>query len=187
MAGGGVTFEEAMSGVAGATSAVSALAVLVGGGWAYSKFFREQPFDPRCNLGLQAEVLNVGGNDFLKIEVTATAVGKGRLTLVKDDAEPLVMVHSVTELECDGRSDWDSLDADQVVAIFEQDDTIEAGETAVAEVLLKLRARPTTTLAYRVRVLLPAKWGRRAPCSWETSKTVPVILLPGPSGQGVPS
>ena len=63
----------------GIASIAQALAILVGGIWAYFKFFRGRTFARRAEVALEASVVSSGVEEFLKVAVNLRNTGASKI------------------------------------------------------------------------------------------------------------
>ncbi|MGB8407724.1 MAG: hypothetical protein WCE30_27030 [Mycobacterium sp.] len=165
----------------------TALALFLGGIWAYAKFIRGRTFQPRTSVdasGQWYELADVG--DVLQIRIRVKNIGGAKLTLVNDDTYMEVFVpgvgHATTPAE--RRTDrwwpdvrWKSVpelvDAKPITTrkfwIFQDHDFIEPGESVFNDRLLNLGQEQSV-----VRIVARITWevrhwygrGRVRPDKW---------------------
>ncbi len=75
----------------GVQSIVQAGALIVGGGWAYTKFVRGRTFYPRCSLKLEVAYRPVGSSPAFRIEVEVRNSGQGAVVLASDLIQRLIV------------------------------------------------------------------------------------------------
>jgi hypothetical protein len=75
----------------GVQSIVQAGALIVGGGWAYTKFVRGRTFYPRCSLKLDVAYRPVGSNPAFRIDVEVRNSGQGAVVLASDLIQRLIV------------------------------------------------------------------------------------------------
>jgi hypothetical protein len=175
-------------GVSAVAASVTALFVLVGGGWALYNFRQERPYEARANLTLKAELLVSAHGDLVRAECSASAVGKGELFLRKDGgfAAPSVRVQAMTSaLIAAPPDDWSTLPACSA-PIFVDDVSVEGGEILNGVALVLVGPRVAGTLAYRILATLTASEKADSPddqtFTWNALAIVPVeATLPAPA------
>jgi len=63
------------------SNVVTAAAIVIGGGWAYFKYFRHRTFRPRLSVDLLGEWRQAEGTDLLHIRVRVTNIGASKVAL----------------------------------------------------------------------------------------------------------
>lgn len=110
------------------SKAVTAVAVMVGGGWAYLKFVRGRVFKRRGELGLDWRIHRRGGHDVLLLTVTLRNIGLSRLPLHPFGRVVRLYRGRVT----DGLVSWEQVDLLPVFADHEWLEPQEAVHDTVA-------------------------------------------------------
>jgi hypothetical protein len=133
---------------AGVSSAVTALAVGVGGGWAYFKFFKGRTFRPRLGVRLGGHWQTINGSDVLHARVQVTNIGAAKVCL-KQYGSGLEVSFPAAKQE-EREVNWESVrriatEGDGAVAVFEvltEHAWIEPGETVSDDLMLNLSRGP---------------------------------------------
>jgi hypothetical protein len=112
---------------------VTAVAIVVGGVWAYFKFVKERTYRPRLEVGMAGEWCDVQGTRLLHARVTVKNIGTSVVTLrQKGTGLRLSRVASIPVLP--GAVGWTKVKA---FSIFEEHSWIEPGETISDDLLLR--------------------------------------------------
>lgn len=137
---------------------VEAMAILVGGIWAYFRFVKGRTCRMRTEISLSGEWIVVNGLDLLQTRVSIKNIGSSKVGLIQRGTGLRVSVLSEEQAEPPGRAQWRSL---RVFIIFEEHEWIEPEETVSDEVLLNLNcAEPVSTLL-EARLVLARSWPRK--------------------------
>jgi hypothetical protein len=178
-------------------ASASALFVLGGGLWAYFRFRKDAPYIARANLVVSAELMTYQDEDLLRVKCTASAIGRGRFTFIKDDEVdengegyelPNVAIYAMTpDLLQEPPDEWTDVLAE--VKVFADDESVEAGEIIEEVTLIWVGERPERTVAYRVAASFAASdKEKRDPYTWQAVAVVPIDgLLQGDSNMGTSS
>ncbi|MFG1606056.1 hypothetical protein [Actinoplanes sp. NPDC049265] len=156
-----------------AKDATTALAVIVGGGWAYLKFARGRLFAPRAELSVAAAMYE--SVDGLMVVATVTLVNRGvRRFRLKDDGKVLY----VYELRSDAGAGPALLSEEKValVPILTSHDWLETAEQVQEETTVQLgRGAGHDRAGFRLeaQVWSPPGLGRRSGFRWISSVTAP--------------
>jgi hypothetical protein len=156
------------------SSFVTALAVIIGGIWAYRKFSRGRTFKPRLSAKVNAHwhVLPDVGH-VLQVRIGVTNIGATKLSLIPSGtgltigfpaAQQTTAAHRGTdEWWADVR--WENVrkleggDQDRTFVILKDHQWIEPGETVYDDFLLNLGRDPTIVLVEaKLRWRLPRWW-----------------------------
>lgn len=143
---------------AAAAASISSGSVIVGGFWAWLHFVRSGPFRTRANLSVETAV---DEDQVATVSVAATALGKAKLELQKEDLAPTVTIYRVTpELLESPPTDWSPDEIEPTVAfeVMGGEDTIEAGETLTDVQIVSLGEWTDDTVAYRTEFYLTTNW-----------------------------
>jgi hypothetical protein len=145
---------------AGISSIVTALAVIVGGSWAYFKFVRGRTYEPRLAVELVGEWRKIGGNDVLHVRIRVSNVGSSYLALNQygtglrvsfpaEDQDRDEVVWDMVPLRSnagdavpkEAGSERDSLPA-RTFNVLVEHEWIEPGETVFDDLLLNFNRPP---------------------------------------------
>lgn len=130
----GVTIFKDMT--AGINSAVAAIAVSVGGYWAYFKFIRERPYHPRLEVGLQGKwIALLPETPAISINVTVKNIGTSRVDLLQHGTGLRVSELSDTPAPPPKQVSWES---GKVYPVFEQHAWIEPNETIADQIVVRV-------------------------------------------------
>jgi hypothetical protein len=180
----GETFSHVASAV---SSLITALAVIIGGSWAYRKFVRGRTFQPRSLVEVSAQwhVLPPVG-DVLQVRIRVTNIGGSKLNLLQDKTGLRISFPAeVQTTTAEQRSEdpwwtdirWEYVPEkaghddpeDRLWAILRDNDHIEPGETVFDDKLLNLNRPPTIV---RIEAQLAWKvpgWWRKVRSLWRKS------------------
>jgi len=135
-------------------------AVVVGGFWAYWKFFRGRTFRYRAELSVSGEFLTLGNAGALRITADLRNTGLSRIPLLPGEKVVLVDWLVSDQLELSDRAVyWGPLQGRRRVVIFEEHEGLEPGELISDSVLVPvpLPSEADGPLAFRVRMLVTTK------------------------------
>lgn len=152
---------ETMSHVAaGIASVVTAIALIVGGMWAYHKFVRGRVYQPRSAVEVKAQwhVLDEVG-DVLQVRIAVTNIGASKLTLVPAETGVQVDFPAKAQTTADqrGQDEWwadirwepvlmlEGGEQPRTFTILRNHTFIEPGEQVFEDMLLNLGREPTIT------------------------------------------
>jgi hypothetical protein len=163
-----------------AKNATQALAVVVGGIWAYFKFFRGRTFARRAELNLKGTLYKFKDELYVRVIITLRNAGASKIPLEKDIAA--VYLYGV---QSKGYSPGSNLDWQEhlvLTPILESHKWIEPHETVTDEVLIPV-PHPSgeddgNWLAFRLHAKV---WGkkralRRKGTRWAADATVPAYI-----------
>jgi hypothetical protein len=139
-------------------AAVTAAALLIGGGFTYLKFVKDRVYRPRLDLIIDAEYLQIAGEECLRCTVAAHNIGTGRIQ-IKREGTALSIIPGDPHSERLRKARW--LEAERAnFKVFALHDWIEAGETIHDETLLTLGTpRPPAARAeLQIMVHDPTPW-----------------------------
>lgn len=134
---------------------VTALAVVIGGFWAYFKFIKGRTYRPHVEVRQAGEWLGPRGSLGLKATVSLKNIGAAKVELRQKGTGLRISRLADEQPAPPHESSWDSLG---VFKIFTQHEWIEPGETINDELLIRLPLDPQT-LQVETRLVLP--WKRR--------------------------
>jgi hypothetical protein len=139
-------------------TAITALAVIIGGVWAYFKFVKGRTYRPRLEPGLSGEWRLVGDKQMLQARITAKNIGASKFTLLQKGTGLRISVLARDQSPAPAPADWTSL---RVFEVFREHQWIEPGETVCDDLLLNLgTSQPVATLFEARLVCRWSRWGR---------------------------
>jgi hypothetical protein len=160
---------------AAAQSVATAVALAVGGIWAYYKFFRSRTFRPRLEGAVQARLVRSGGRRLIDVTVTIKNAGLTRLDLTQEGSGLRFFCNTGEE------SDYlyDQLPWRHLIThpVFTAHAWVEPSESISDRLLVQLE--DDAALAYRLELRLVAGTSRNAP-----AHTFVQIVLPEQPGGG---
>ena len=152
--------------VRGIEAVVQAVAIIIGGAWAYFKFARGRTFGKRGDLEARANLVSSGSNLALKVTATFHNVGVSRIFLSPDTA---VSIYSVSQATWPYVANFDWGRPVKVTRIFEKDTEVDGQESVTNEVLIPLTAGSTPEqwpAAYRIECFVIAAPPKRRLSAW---------------------
>jgi hypothetical protein len=164
----------------GVANVAQALAILVGGFWAYFKFFRGRTFARRAEVSLAPSIVRSSATKFLKVVVTVTNTGASKIAF--EPGLSVVYVYAVTSVAvAPGASTIEWGKHLSVTRILTEHGWIEAQEVITDEVLIPLTADYESagggTSAYNIVCKVLAKrssWRRVKTLQWTANAVMPV-------------
>lgn len=125
-------------------------ALLIGGIWAYFKFFRGRTFKRRLDLLVEASLHRLSGDDAIRATVRLHNIGLAKVNLAKG-ISVLAVYWCPSGIWPIEHARWPKL---QVSPLFPDQDAIESGEEIVEELVVALTPDPNAgfVLAYDVRI-----------------------------------
>jgi len=145
-AGTGETFKNIM---AGAASIATALAITIGGFWAYFKFVRGRTFRPQLSIKMAGQwrvVLGVG--NLFHVRVRVTNIGASKVDLVQHGSGLRISFPAHDQPEPTLPVEWEPVplrsgdEQFRVFELLEEHQWIEPGETVSDDLLLNLDSTP---------------------------------------------
>ena len=158
---------------AGINDLAGALAILVGGLWAYFKFFRGRTFARRAEVDLALALVTAGGIPSIKVTVALRNTGTSKIDLDQSYCVLYLYAAQAADVQSSLNIDWG--EHLTVTGIFGEHAWIEAQETIAEDVLIPLQA-DTAPFAYKVvaKVLATRKPWRRD-LQWTATVVVPAV------------
>src|SRR5262245_59361686 len=145
--------------LANADKLVSILAIVIGGIWAYIKFFRGRVFMPRLETGLSGQVVAGNPGVYLTARLTLKNVGLSRVDIHQKGTALRLAAYGRGSTAAKAETvEWTRLKA---FAIFEHHRWIESGETIRDELMIQV-PEPAQT-AYRLELRLVGSFHRLDP------------------------
>lgn len=139
------------------SSAITALAVIIGGAWAYFKFVKGRTYRPRVEMQLAGQWWLAEGKILLQARVTIKNVGSSKLKLLQRGSGLRASVLDSDQSPPPASARWRE---GKVYTIFDQHDWIESGETVSDVVLLDLGVSETRPVLLEGRMVWPRLIGR---------------------------
>lgn len=150
-----------------------ALAILVGGLWAYFKFIRGRTFARRAAVDLAPTLVTAGGTRSIKVTVTLRNTGTSKIDLDQGYCVLYLYTAQAADVEAPSNIDWG--EHETVTPIFGDHDWIEAQETLAEDLLIPLRA-DVATVAYKVVAkVLATREGWRRDLKWTATAVIAAI------------
>jgi hypothetical protein len=163
---------------AGLGSIVTALAVVIGGIWAYFKFVRGRTYRPRLAVKMLAQWRLVDERHLLHARIIVTNIGASVVTLRQPGTGLRISLLSPRQLDPPSSASWD------VVGVFDilrDHQWIEAGETVSDDQLLDIGVSGPVVSLFEARLV----WG------WSGNKNEIVVMarqvVPPDSAMGDPT
>lgn len=132
---------------------VTALAVVVGGLWAYFKLIRGRTFRPHVEVDVLAEWLGKEGHRGIKISVQLKNIGAAKIELLQNGSGMRVKRLSQYQNDPPAEAVWD--DFGGVYEVFLHHEWIEPGETVIDDLMLVLG--PEQIIEVETRIILAWK------------------------------
>jgi hypothetical protein len=138
-------------------TAVTALALILGGIWAYFKFVKGRTYRPRLGVGLAGQWRLVDGRRLLHARITVKNIGASKVTLLQRGTGLRVSVLGQDQPVAPASTSWERL---RVFEILGAHQWIEPGETVSDDLLLNLGRPGPTPVLFEVRLVW--KWTERS-------------------------
>jgi hypothetical protein len=148
-----LAFSDLQTGVSLLGTTTTALAVLVGGLWAYFKFLRGRTYRPRLSVGMEANWHNINGRLLVHARITVKNIGVSVVIPRQRGMGLRVSVLSPQQPKPPAEAGWDVL---RVFEILREHEWIEAGETVSDDLLLDIDSTEPEVLRFEAR--LPWSW-----------------------------
>lgn len=127
-----------------ASSVITAVAILVGGSWAYFKFVKGRTFRPRLGVELASQWIVLDGQHRLHARITVRNVGASAITLLQEGTGLRVSTLAELQPAAPAAAAWKEL---RVFEVLGEHEWIEPSETVSDDLLLDLGLpQPTATL-----------------------------------------
>ena len=113
----------------GAHKLAQIVAIVIGGIWAYYKFFRGRTFRPRLEPALEASILQIAALRHLKVKARVKNVGLSRVVIDREVSGLRVFVYEPADGVATskvGSVDWQRV---RTVDVFKEHGWVEPGET----------------------------------------------------------
>ena len=130
-------------------AAVTTIALVVGGIWAYFRFVKERTYRPRLEVGMHGEWRRVGRQRLLSARVTVKNIGTSVVELAqKGTGLRVSRMSSITAPP--SRVSWERI---RVFSIFEEHKWIEPGETISDDLLLHISVSDGEPVLFETRLV----------------------------------
>jgi hypothetical protein len=131
-------------------AAITSVAVLLGGIWAYFKLVKGRTFRPRVETGIDATRLGIGGHVGLHVCLRLQNIGGSKVRLCREGTG--VMISHVADKQPDSPAEtqWQQL---RVFDAFVKHQWIEPGEPLADELLIRLPTMPEV-VEVKMRIVL---------------------------------
>lgn len=133
---------------------VTAIAVIVGGLWAYFKLIKGRTFRPHVEVGVSTEWLGTEGELGVKISVALKNIGAAKVGLLHQGTGIRVRRISGDQEKAPAEASWEDLGG--VYEVFVHHEWIEPGETVVDDLLIRV-PDPVPVIEVQTRVVLAWK------------------------------
>jgi hypothetical protein len=162
-----------------------AVALVIGGFWAYWKFLRGRTFRNRAELRVTASILVANGDAALRVTASMRNTGLSRLPLLAGEKAVLVDWLPRARWTLSKRSVyWGNAEGLRRVVVFKDHAELEPGELIADELLIPVPSprADEAPMAYRVRIgvstrRFPARFTDKRRL-WSANTVVPGILTP---------
>jgi hypothetical protein len=134
---------------------ITAIAVLVGGYWAYYKFIKGRTFRPHVEVDVSGGWLGSDGALGLHLAVRLKNIGSGSIELVQRGTGVKVSRIAAAQGEAPAETRWTPLG---VFEIFTEHEWVEPGESVSDELLIRL---PLVPQVLEVHTRLVLRWKPR--------------------------
>lgn len=121
------------SALANIKTIVETVAVIIGGIWAYYKFFRGRTFRPRLELAISGRASEAKGLTNVLISVQLKNVGLSKVAISQEGSA--IRVFATDPTKSDGAAEWQR---EITVGVFEKHRWIEPGETINDQALVSV-------------------------------------------------
>lgn len=127
---------------------VETAAVIVGGIWAYYKFFRGRTFRPRLELEISGRASEAKGHTNVLISVQLKNVGLSKVAISQEGSA--IRVFATDSTKTDGVAEWQRA---ITVGVFEKHSWIEPGETITDQALVSVPGIGHKAVKLEVRLI----------------------------------
>jgi hypothetical protein len=137
-------------------TSVTALAIVVGGIWAYFKFVKGRTYRMRTQTNLSGEWRLLNGRHLLHVQITVKNIGASKVKLTQEGTGLRVKIlPSSTTMEDRGPVSWRRFGTFEVLLEHEW---IEPEETISDELLISLSELGPQSVLLEVRLVLDRQW-----------------------------
>jgi hypothetical protein len=130
---------------------ITAIAVLVGGIWAYSKFVRGRTFRPRLALESSGQWHRVDGLAILQVQISVKNIGASKVAVTQTGTGFRISQMNVEQPEPPALVQWAKV---KTFAILENHAWIEPGETVIERPLVNLGVAQPLPLRIETRLVM---------------------------------
>ncbi len=156
---------------------VTAIAIIIGGIWAYFKFAKGRTYRPRLEVLLAGQWWLVNKKWLLQARVTVRNVGSSKVELLQKGTGLGVSVLAVDQPPPPASAIWASK---RVFVILNEQEWIESGEAVSDDLLLDLGVQETSPVLLEVRLV----WHRRlGNIAFFERTMIPANAIAGNAGQ----
>jgi hypothetical protein len=134
----------------------TAVALAVGGLWAYFKFVRGRTYRPRLEVGMSGQWRQVDGTDLLHARISVRNIGNSVVTLLQKGTGLRVSVLAADQETAPAAVAWTVL---RVFEMLGEHEWIEPGEVVSDDVLLNLGVPERIPVRFESRLVW--RWQRR--------------------------
>jgi hypothetical protein len=127
---------------------VETAAVIVGGIWAYYKFFRGRTFRPRLELAISGRAPEAKGLTNVLVAVELKNVGLSRVVISQEGSA--IRVFATDPVKTDGIAEWQRA---ITLGVFEKHGWIEPGETITDQALVSIAGIGHKAVKLEVRLV----------------------------------
>jgi hypothetical protein len=146
----GLAVSDVQAAISALSSAITAMAVLIGGLWAYFKFVRGRTYRPRLSVTMSAQWRPIDERQMLHIRITVKNIGASVVTLRQRGGTGLgISVLSPKQPAPPTAVEWEMI---RVFEILRDHEWIEAGETVSDDLLLDIDSDEPEALMFEARL-----------------------------------
>lgn len=145
----------------------------IGGFWTWFRYRREDPYLPRVNASLSAELHRHGHVDYLSFTVEIQHQAGGQLSIEQPENEPEnrpnVLINRLSNATETGEVPSERVTRCRVL---QDENTLAAGEGAQDHGLVAVSHPPADTFGYELRFSFCGHWKERDPWTWSRRKII---------------
>lgn len=161
--------------------AITGLAVIIGGIWAWLKFFRGRTFRSRIELAVSAKIIMSGNNKFLKATMEMKNVGLSQVILKTDAVYLDVFLIDVTTVKAADRLYSARWSEPVTFAVFQDHGWVEPSEEISDELLFQLPDKEQLACKLKLTVNSCGNFIRKQGTRW--SATAIIDSRPAPPAE----
>lgn len=139
-------------------NAVTALAIIVGGVWAYFRFVKGRTYRMRAEVQLSGGWSTIDSANVLHARVSIKNIGASKVALTQRGTGLRVSAVGASQAQPPISIEWQSL---AVFSIFKEHEWVEPDETISDELLLDIDAPQPTSVLFEARLILRRSWPRK--------------------------
>jgi hypothetical protein len=136
-------------------TSVTAVALIIGGVWAYFKFVKGRTYRPRLEVGLFGQWRSVDDKDLVQARITVKNIGASVVTLLQEGTGLRVSVLAPDQPKAPTSAIWERL---KVFEILTDHNWIEPGETVSDDLMLDLGVSDPMLTLFEARLVW--RWSR---------------------------